>query len=132
MDIVDACMTGTFDLSSVTQFGPVINYNIYKPADVQSTTAAEVTESETVADCPALEFAVVNQDGSALDAAVFSEAGAFDFSTFSDQIGKIGSYDLKLTVKYAGSQYTLTGEKSFQVIISDPCKTAVLSFVSSI
>ena len=125
-------MSGTFDLSPVTQFGPVINYSIYKPADLQSTAAAEVIESETVAVCPALEFVVINQDGSALDTSVFTEANALDFSTFSDQIGKIGSYDLKLTVKYAGSQYTLTGEKSFQVIISDPCKTAVLSFVSSI
>ena len=132
MDIVDACMAGTFDLSSVTQFGPVINYSIYKTADVQSTTAAEVIESETVADCPALKFTVVNQDGSAYDSAVFTEANALDFSTFTDQIGKIGTYDLKLTVKYAGSQYTITGEKLFQVIISDPCKTAVLSFASSI
>ena len=32
--IIDACMSGTFDLSPVTQFGPVVNYSIYKPADV--------------------------------------------------------------------------------------------------
>ena len=77
------------------------------------TTVAEVIESETVAVCPSLELAVVNQDGSAFDTAVFTEANALDFSTFTDQINKIDTYHLKLTVKYTGSQYTITGEKLF-------------------
>ena len=30
VDIIDACMAGTFDMSPMTDFGPQINYSIFK------------------------------------------------------------------------------------------------------
>ena len=101
--------------------------------DSQILSTSNVSSTESTATCPAIELDILKSDGFALDSSLFTfTSGTSTLAIESSDIGKVGTYSLKVTAKYTGASYTNTDELVFTVIVDDPCAIALLAIDSTI
>ena len=99
----------------------------------QTLDPAKVDSNETTTTCPPIELNVLNGDDSGIDTDVFTFVQSTSiFSIESSEISKMDTYNLKLTAKYAGEEYSHITELSFTVTIDDPCVLADLTILPTI
>ena len=64
-----------------------------------------------------------NHDDSAIDTTLFTyDAQAAEFLTWTTNVSKDGTYDLKMQVYYSG--YVNYSKRTFQIVVEDSCKNA--------
>ena len=134
--LIDRCLLGTLSFITPLSSFTTSTYSLYKTPLVLSTDETEVAESETTAPCPLYQFDVLNQvDDSIADSLVFTQAAVgvngFELTIDSSDTSKVGTYNLKLRTKYAGS-YTNKDEVLFDVVIDDTCQSATLTMDPSL
>ena len=117
----------TIDSSIIPE---VISYSIYEAADEQTLLVSKVTSSEP--GCPTIELSVLVDDDSVIDGSVFTVDGAnaptsYTLTTETFDIAKISSYNYKVVAKHTGATYTYAGELLFQIVIDNPCASAILT-----
>ena len=125
----DPCATATLTIDS-TIIPSVISYSIYEAVDVQTLLVSKVTSSEP--GCPAIELAILVDDDSSIDGTVFTvdDANAptfYSLTTETSDTAKTSTYNYKVVAKYSGAAYTYAGELPFQIVIDDPCASAILT-----
>ena len=130
----DPCATATLTIDS-TIIPSVISYSIYEAVDVQTLLVSKVTSSEP--GCPAIELAILVDDDSSIDGTVFTvdDANAptfYSLTTETSDTAKTSTYNYKVVAKYTGAAYTYAGELPFQIVIDDPCASAILTIDSTI
>ena len=127
VEIIDPCLNAVLTIGNGILSSLDIVYPLYSPADTQTLLLSQVTSSSAIAACP-IELGVVNQDNTAIDTDVFSFNPATNvFTIESNEIDHLDIYDLKVTAKYVGTQYTNTAELPFKVTLLDHCATATLT-----
>ena len=129
VNVVDSCSVATLTIDS-TIIPSVISYSIYEAVDVQTLLVSKVTSSEP--GCPAIELAILVDDDSSIDGTVFTvdDANAptfYSLTTETSDTAKTSTYNYKVVAKYTGAAYTYAGELPFQIVIDDPCASAILT-----
>lgn len=92
----DPCFLAVIDLSAVVP-DTAPQYTIGEPADVQQFMFASADDGVEVI-CPSMVFELTNQDGSALDASIFTYDGVSEnLKTQSSDLAQVGEYPLRLS-----------------------------------
>ena len=131
-DSSDPCQNAMLTIDNTILTTLDIEHPINGPADTQTLLTSLVTSDDPLATCM-IELNIVNQDDTALDPSIFSfDPSTNTFTIDSDDIADIDVYNLKVTAKFEGSEYTNIAELPFMVTILDPCATATLMLDSSI
>lgn len=132
VNVVDPCLNAVLTIGNGVLSSLDIVYPLYSPADSETLVISEVTSSSAVAACR-IELNIVNQDNTAIDTDFFNFNPATNvFTIESNDIDHLDIYNLKVTAKYVGTQYTNTAELPFKVTLLDHCATATLTIDPSI
>ena len=128
LNLIDPCaLTPDIDMSIISD---PINYNVYttSPALEIDLDPSLVTVSYTSALCTALEFDVVNDDDTSLNASLFQyDPATYKFTISSQNTADTTSspYSLKIVAGFAGGPKT--SSLQFTVNLLDHCASAVLT-----
>ena len=83
-------------------------------------------------DCGAMEFSIENQDGSAIDSAVFTASlsgvpgSTQTLSMQTDDSAKVTTYNLRVKAWFT-NYVTNIGQKDFTIVVQDSCESAALT-----
>ena len=129
MSVLNPCVADTPDISNVLS-GATLSYTVNDARhDVtvnESLAAQGITAPPT---CPPLEWVLQNSDGTAHDAIFNLNTGGTNpiFETYTTDLSKVGSYNLKLIAKYTGLAYSNKVTLSFTMVVVDPCLSPTLT-----
>ena len=107
-----------------------ISYDIGANAHEETMSSTHVSESPSVSGCGTMTYSFTNENGTAVDSAVFTYSSSdTQLTVYSTDATKAGVYDLTLKAVYDG--FTNYGELDFQVILIDLCETTTLTIANS-
>ena len=97
------------------------------PQITETIDPALIISSETSVTCPSKVIELINQDGTALDNAVFSYDNSLsnDLLIYTSDSSKDGTYNLQIRAYYTGYSNVFTFDWSIQ--IEDTCENALLT-----
>jgi hypothetical protein len=116
LTIDDPCLSVQLNIDPAVFDPNPIEYQVGEEAYSTLIKQEIVTSTETIITCPAIVFEITNRDATPLDTAIFSFA---DLQTFTiqtdDDSFTDATFELSLTAKYSGEQYTNVGTLDFEV-----------------
>ena len=133
--VADPCTAAIINFSQVVP-STSVTYTIGASGDVQTFDLTKLSHDQTGKTCPVFQvvlYDVVN-DQKIQFSTLTQDIFAYDsgkLTTLTNDLAKAGTYDILMKAKFSGNAYTYQSGDQIQFTLTNPCKTAVISFATN-